>query len=805
MKNKPSITRRSAVRTALVCAGLAAPLAPVVLAQTAPAPAADAAKDDTVVLPQFTVSEKSDNAYLSSKALSTSRIALDIQDIPQTVSVVTSEFIGDSMSFRMLDAAKYVTPVVESTLPFGGDRYMIRGFQVSQEFIDGSVISGADGYSMSQAAYNIERVEVIKGPNAVLVPGGSPGGVMNPITKSPIGKNQQSVSLELGRYNGNALSFDVNRVLDADGKMAARLVAAYWKNDLYIHGQYRNGYEISPSFAMELSPQHKLIVKADFVQNRETNLGGLPIDPNVGTDGYARIAPGLPRNWAFGNKEDSRHRSTDRLSAELHSTLGDHVTSRLYVMADSVRRIDVGSTNAAINGLGALALGGSRNPATGKWEPGVSWTTTVAGGVATPVATAAPITAPSTWTFSTNTGKVDLEYTEAHVKNDYAIHFEGSSWKSNTVTGFAANTSKVHFLSYQAIPRFSGATATTLNNIVYAPYIFPTPATWNTGTDKTAKQHDLQLYVFENFSFWQDRIQLSGGLSRFYGELTRVDTTGTQPGLNIPSYNLTDTAKSLGLVVKPVKEVSLFYGYNSSGGTMPGSLQAGNVSPTVRLAAGDQHEFGAKTTLLDGKLKASVSHFKIEQTNYSVPNSDYYLLVAQGKLTEAAALPNPLYLNLASKGWEAEMTYEVSKNFTLLANGTKFKMRQPGTNARVRAVPDQAYAIYADYRFLDGALNGFGVNVGIDYKDDVAGDAVTGYTTTVPIAGVGTLVANQPSFMVKGRTLTNVGFSYRMPNWTFRLTITNAFDKDYILAAGSRSSVVVGEPRAWKFSTTYKF
>jgi iron complex outermembrane receptor protein len=46
------------------------------------------------------------------------------------------------------------------------------------------------------------------------------------------------------------------------------------------------------------------------VQNRETNLGGVPIDPNVGSaNGYAQIAPGLPRDWSFGNETDARHRA----------------------------------------------------------------------------------------------------------------------------------------------------------------------------------------------------------------------------------------------------------------------------------------------------------------------------------------------------------------------------------------------------------------------------------------------------------------------------------------------------------------
>src|SRR4051812_33432316 len=200
-------------------------------AQTTPPPAAD--KKDVVTLPTFVISEEPTNPYVSKQALSGTRVAMDVMDIPQTVSIVTNEFMKDTMSQRMLDAAKYVTPVVESTLPVGGDRYTIRGFQVSHEFIDGMVISGEDGYSMSLAPYNIERIEVIKGPNAILVPGGAPGGQFNPITKSPIMKNQASATLELAQYIGNAVSTDINRVLSEKDGIAARVIAAYWNSDGY--------------------------------------------------------------------------------------------------------------------------------------------------------------------------------------------------------------------------------------------------------------------------------------------------------------------------------------------------------------------------------------------------------------------------------------------------------------------------------------------------------------------------------------------------------------------------------------------
>jgi len=783
--------------------------------QTAsPAPAsatstAPAAGDQTIDLPAFTINEQAASPYQSQQALSTSRVAMSIQDIPQTVSVVSSEFIRDSMSFRMLDAAKYVTPVVESTLPFGGDRYTIRGFQVSQEFIDGTNISGADGYSMSLAPYNIERIEVIKGPNAILVPGGSPGGVMNPITKSPFFSDRTTVGLDLGQFFGNDIWIDTNRVLNDSKTLAFRLVGAYWRNEGYIDGQYRNGYEIAPSLSYRLSSTETLNIKAEFVQNRETNLAGLPLDPSIGTGESAEIARDLPRDFSFGNVMDSRHRSTQRLSAELLSTFNDHVTSRLYIMGDHVQRYDVGGTGAAV----ANAGGGSRNPFTGQYEPGINWNTADynKGNTNTLVGTPVLVTDPSLWTYTRNNGRVFLEYTEAHIKNDYAARFDTPWFKSTTITGFAANTSKVHYKSSPSASRPTVA-GNDLEAITYPNYSFPPIApgltTAGLGIDKTARQNDLQLFAYETLGVLNDRLQVSGGVSRFFGELTRTDSTGTAIDptllLTAPSYNLSDTAKSLGVVVKPIKAVSLFYGYNTTGGTMPGSLGAGTYAPSLRVAEGQQKEYGVKTSLLNGTLTGSVSYFDIVQKNYPVPNSDYYTLLAQGNTAGANALQNPLYLNLNSKGWEFEATYSINQNLSILGNFTSFKVRQPITNVRLRGVPDHAGAVYLDYRFTDGVLKNFGFNIGVDYKSNVVGENTTGYTTTRPLPD-GSFVAAQPSFQVAGRTLVNVGVSYKVQKWTARIQVDNVFNKDYILAAGSRTSVIVGDPIEVKGSLSYTF
>jgi len=800
LKTKRTVPVTLPLTLCVLCGSLSLPALAQSTASTSPDSETDGG--EVFLLPAFTIDEESVNPYQSQQALSASRVAMPITDIPQTISVVTSELIKDTLSQRMLDVAKYVTPIVESSLTTGSDRYHVRGYQVSAEFIDGTILSGQDGYSMSLAPYNIERVEILKGPNAILVPGGSPGGVMNPITKSPMFKDQSSITLELAQYYGTGVSADFNRRLS--DKTAARVVSAYWHSDGYARNQYRHGHMIAPSFTWQLSPAHKLTIKGEWMQNRETNLGGLPIDPAVGTDDKARIATSLPRDWSFGNRSDTRHRKAERLSGELLSTLGEHVTSRLIVTGNHVIRSDQGGTNAAIAGLPG-GLGGSRNPYTGKWEPGVLWSVDNSGPEAVATSTAFPLPDPSSHVFNRTYGRVYLEYTEAHLKNDYAIAFEKGGIKSTTITGLSANSSKVHFKGYQNFSR-SPVAANNLDAITYEPYNFGQPEAPSTGTDKTGKQNDLQVFVYENMSMWDGRIHVSGGYSRFFGQLDRVDSTGIGVVSGVPSnYSLSTDATTFGIVYKPVKQVSLFYGYNASEDQMPGSLGAGTIASNFRVADGDQNEFGVKTSLFDGKLTASLAWFDIAQTNYPAPNSEYYLLVSQG-IQPPSDFPSTLYLDLSSKGWEFEFSYAVNSNLTVLGNFSAFELRQP-FDVKYRAVPDSNGGLFLDYRFNDGLLKGFGINLGIDYKGEAPGDQVgPGYTTVKPLPGNGPdFVPNQPSFTVAARTIANLGFSYRQDNWTARLTIVNVLDKDYIQGALNRNGLYVGDPRSIRSSFTYSF
>lgn len=811
--------RRVSARRALF--RLLTPLATAIalpLSAQPPTAAAPSPKDETITLAQFTINEEPANPYVSKQALSGTRVAMDILDLPQTISVVTGDFIKDSMSQRMLDAAKYVTPVVESTLPVGGDRYTIRGFQVSHEFIDGMVISGEDGYSMSLAPYNIDRIEIIKGPNAILVPGGAPGGQFNPITKSPILKNQQSVTLDLAQYIGNAVSTDLNRVISEKNGVAVRMVAAYWNSEGYQKNFFRRGWEFAPSFSWQLTPKIKFVAKAEFVHNNETPAISVPLDPSVGSDNYAMIARGLPRDFSFASHQDHRIRETSRLTLELHQTLSEHISSRLMISGDYILREDQGGTSAAIffpDGAGGYtAFNPTRNPLTGKYEPGVTWTVDNSGPYAVATSKATPIPDPSTWIYRRINGSDHLYYSEAHLRDDYAAKFNTEWINSTTIAGVAVNLSNTLWKSWAGASQGPDVpnTPAGISGITYSPYIFSTYTQY-----KRAKLDETQFYAYETANFLQDRLILSGGFSRYLGQLRRVDTSGIG-AIGQPNLNIASNASSYGIVVRPIKPISLYASRNTSGATMPGSLQAGNpnlsstANPPYKPADGNQTEYGVKTSFLNDTLTLSVAHFKITQTNYPVPNSEYYVLVAQGNQAAANLLPTSTFLDVISKGWEAEGTYAINKNLTVIGNLSSYSYRQP-TGVRIRAVPDRIWAAYFDYHFTQGALNGFGVNLGVDSKSDMVGESVTALTTSKPIQGLTQtypgvapgFVPQQASYKYNGRTLVNFGLSYGTKNWIARVKVDNLFDKDYIAVGGSRTAIAVGNPREVRGSVTYRF
>jgi outer membrane receptor protein involved in Fe transport len=194
------------------------------LAQTAPAPKSNAAAGEPVQLSSFVVQTDQDKGYAAMNSTGATRINMAIKDIPVNLTVITREFLDDSLAFDFQDALAYTAGVI--TRRDDRTAIIVRGFQIGEPFVNN--FRRID----YQDSSNIERLEVIRGAAAVLYGITSAGGTVNVITKKPVyGKTFGEVKGTFGSYSFRRAEADYN--VPAGDKLAFRITGAH---------QYSEGY-----------------------------------------------------------------------------------------------------------------------------------------------------------------------------------------------------------------------------------------------------------------------------------------------------------------------------------------------------------------------------------------------------------------------------------------------------------------------------------------------------------------------------------------------------------------------------------
>jgi iron complex outermembrane recepter protein len=226
-------------------------LAASAFAQTS-APAA-ANKDEVVTLSEFSVKAEGDRGYVASEAITGSRVATKIIDLPYTVNVLTSEFFED---FAMFELGDNITQIGSfQSLDIGGG-FTLRGFSATSQLRDGFYRLGRYGSS------NIDRLEIIKGSNAAIYGRTSPGGMVNFISKAPKTRESEKITLNYGDYNTQRW------VLETTGPvLQSTLGKTYY---ILTASQYQRGFK--QDFARNHNQEYYLAVKHVFGDNSSLTL-----------------------------------------------------------------------------------------------------------------------------------------------------------------------------------------------------------------------------------------------------------------------------------------------------------------------------------------------------------------------------------------------------------------------------------------------------------------------------------------------------------------------------------------------------
>ena len=236
-------------RTLLLAMLVASATSPWLMAQTTPpsavpddqkksgSGAAVAAKDDedTIVLSPFEVSSAQDHGYQATQTLAGTRISTNLADVGASIQVLTKQFLQDTGASDNQSLLQYTTnaEVAGPRSTFGG---MGNSTSVSEQrnLISPQSAQRVRGLASADMArdyfitdipwdsFNVDRIDILRGPNSILYGLGSPAGIINASTRSAEFRNKGSVETRTGSYGTVRSSLDYNQQL-IPGVLAVRI------------------------------------------------------------------------------------------------------------------------------------------------------------------------------------------------------------------------------------------------------------------------------------------------------------------------------------------------------------------------------------------------------------------------------------------------------------------------------------------------------------------------------------------------------------------------------------------------------
>jgi iron complex outermembrane receptor protein len=238
--------------------------------------------------------------FLSVDTSGTTNLPLPIEKVPQSISLVSQDFIKAADLKTIGDIADYV-PGAFNEGPSGGfsNAVSLRGYTPIKAY-DGLDI-GAAGLPAFDPDYSIfDRVEVVKGPSSVVYGVSSAGGLINYVTKSATPQTPDYLLAQLGMWDSYRVEGQVAGSLDSSGSVRAIGVAAYDQGDSFIDVQNHKELTLYGGINVDLSSSLTGYFHAGYMWWKRTASDGLSTYPD-GVYPY----PEIPRSFFVGATNDN--------------------------------------------------------------------------------------------------------------------------------------------------------------------------------------------------------------------------------------------------------------------------------------------------------------------------------------------------------------------------------------------------------------------------------------------------------------------------------------------------------------------
>lgn len=612
----------------------------------------------------------SGHSYTAPAAEAWGKTPVALKDIPQSVSVLTQQRMQDSNMLTMTDAMRQINGIRVLPGSTAHSNFYSRGYQMTTS-IDNT--PGAAG-TLNNASFDLsmyDRIEVLRGSSGLLQGGGSPGGVVNQVTKKPGMDFSVNGAATVGSFNNYRADIDLSTPLNASKTLRFRTADLFQDNDYFYKYAHSRKWQAYGALEWDITPSTTFVVShAAQQQDITAPYYGLPVTTEK-TLWYGGRSANPSQKWGYSNYMTQQ--TIASLSQKLwgdwkltaRGTFYDQSYNTLY--NEPWTQIDAQTGTMQYQDAGIVAMRGTNS------------------------ARSADIYANGSFRFLNRT--------------HYALF------------GFNYN-------SYNQVTRYGNILSDNIYNDVNINNTnsVPRPPAGSIsyqddpdgyGTRDNATQWgfygQLRLEVIKHLS-----LILGGRVSRFSERMRYISpgpTSSWKPEANIHG----ELTPYLGTVYQITHNISWYASYSSiftpSVGNM--SYHGGGLKPQ----RGNQVETGFKAEYFNGRLNLSSALFRMENVNQPVQDPEH----SQFYITTGP---------IRRQGWEAQIDGTILPNLDISIGYTYLDTKVSDSKTRDFGgvfSPHHMFKSWVHYTVPKGRLHGLNIGVGLDANSSLRGS----YPTTV--------------------------------------------------------------------------
>jgi catecholate siderophore receptor len=678
-------------------------------------------------------------------------------NIPQSLSVLTKDFIRDQGFQGLTDVTRYVPGVAVHQGEGNRDELVIRGVDSSANFF---VNGFRDDVQYFRDLYNAQSVEVLKGPSALTFGRGAGGGLLNRTLKEADGTRIYNASAQTGSWNDRRFTLDAGQAVNEN--VAVRFNAFYEGTDTFRDFGRIERYGINPTVTLKPDDNTKIKLSYEYFHDERTSDRGNPSQALPG--GATRFNPTTPfaPNGNLSVFFGSPTYNVARANVQTTMAIVEHDFENGLTVRNGTIYADYKKFYQNVYPANGGSLAGAVNPADTSFNLG----------------------AYQHWTNRDNAfNQTDFVY---KTNTGPALHTVGFGTEFGRQTG-------VDIRNTGFFPTAGGGLSNTITANPFAPtyfgpvvFIHQFPGAFSPGISTADSNSKYQLYI--ESAYVRDTVEITRWLQLIGGaRFDRFDMSALDMNTNIQRGRVDQKiSPQAAVIVKPVDNLSIYTAYSVSYLPASGDQFSALTDGTLILAPQkfENTEVGVKWNV-NPKLLFSSAIYQLNRTNQPIP-------VPNAPTGSGLAIPNGA---TTVRGFEASLTgyvndaWQSSLGYAYTDARIAKDLTASGVTPpivlgnRVQLVPYNQFAWWNKYQFNPT----WGAALGVIYFGD-------------------SFATSDDTVRLPGFVRFDVALYLKIDeNWRAQLNVENIFNTGYWASADGDNNISPGQARTFRVSARATF